>query len=435
MSSLCNKTLNQAKKLIPGGTQLLSKRPDMFSPDTWPTYYSKASGATVWDLDGNEYIDMSIAGIGANVLGYSIPEINQAVIDAVTNGVSCSLNCPEEVELAEKLIELHPWAQQVKYARSGGEAMAIAVRIARAATGKDKIAFCGYHGWSDWYIAANVEKNKGLDEHLIPGLQPSGVPKSLAGTAIPFQYNDIEQLQSIFEREGEELGAVVMEPFRNTLPSHDYWPKVEALCNQYKVPLIIDEISMGFRLNCGGAHLKLGINPDIAVFSKAMGNGHAIAAIIGKEQWMEFSQDSFISSTMWTERVGPVAALATIKKFQQQNVEIHLESMGKQIMDGWQSAANKHNLKIIIGGIPALAHFSLPYDNFLTLKSYFVQLMQEQGFLASNLYYAMHAHTQKHVEQYLAAVDVAFQKLSIAVKTGYFDRHVTPTTSGFKRLN
>ncbi|WP_217989650.1 aminotransferase class III-fold pyridoxal phosphate-dependent enzyme [Pseudoalteromonas sp. HM-SA03] len=431
----CNKMLGKAKQLIPGGTQLLSKRPDMFSPDAWPTYYQKATGATIWDLDGNEYIDMSIAGIGANVLGYATEEVNQAVIDAINNGVSSSLNCPEEVELAELLTQLHPWAEQVKYTRSGGEAMSVAVRIARAATGKEKIAFCGYHGWSDWYIAANVSSDKALNDHLIPGLAPKGVPKSLAGTSIPFGYNNIEELEKIMARHGHEMAGVVMEPFRNYMPDEDYWPKVEQLCKDYSVPLIIDEISMGFRLNCGGAHLKLGITPDIAVFSKALGNGHAIAAIIGKKKWMEHSQDSFISSTMWTERVGPAAALATIRTFEQNQVEKHLAHMGEQVMSGWQELANKHGLKISIGGIPALAHFGLQYDNFMTLKSYFVQLMLKQGYLASNLYYAMYAHTQTHIDGYLSAVDNAFEKLKKAIDSGLFETQVTPATSGFKRLN
>src|ERR1035438_10074076 len=172
----------RARRRIPGMTQLLSKRPDMFSLGVWPGYYSRAQGVEVWDLDGNRYIDMSIGGIGANVLGYADPDVDAAVIEAIRRGVSSSLNCPEEIELADLLCELHPWAEMARYTRSGGESMAVAVRIARAHTGRDKLAFCGYHGWHDWYLAANLGSDHALEGHLLPGLAPNGVPKSLAGT-------------------------------------------------------------------------------------------------------------------------------------------------------------------------------------------------------------------------------------------------------------
>ena len=180
------KLWKRAKKVIPGGNMLLSKRPEMFLPDQWPAYYSKAEGCKVWDLDDNELIDMSIMGIGTNVLGYAHPEVDEAVIQAVRSSNMSTLNSPEEVYLAEKLIELHPWADMVRFARTGGEANAIAIRIARAASGRDKIAICGYHGWHDWYLATNLKDDHGLDNHLLPGLSPSGVPQDLKGTTLPF---------------------------------------------------------------------------------------------------------------------------------------------------------------------------------------------------------------------------------------------------------
>jgi glutamate-1-semialdehyde 2,1-aminomutase len=427
--------IENGKKVIPGLTQLLSKRPDMLSPDIWPTYFKKAKGVEIWDLDGNKYVDMSISGVGANILGYSVAEINTPVIQAIENGVSCSLNCYEDVELAEMLLSLHPWAQQVRYARCGGEAMTVAVRIARAATGRDKVAFCGYHGWHDWYLAANIESNNNLDDHLIAGLSPAGVPKVLDGTAIPFEFNNINKLKEILAKHGRDMAAVIMEPMRNIKPDKGYWLRVQALCAQYELPLIIDEISMGFRLNCGGSHLVLGIQPDIAVFSKAMANGHAMAAIIGKEHWMEAVQKSFISSTMWTERVGPTAALATIDYYQQNNVHKHLKVIGDLVINGWETLAYKHKLNLHVTGIPALSHFSIESNNFQKLKSYFIQLMYEQGFLATNMVYVMYAHKEHHIVQYLDAVDNAFAKLSLAVHNNEYERYVTPSTVGFKRLN
>ena len=173
------KLYQSAKKMIPGGTQLLSKRPEMFAPEIWPAYYSKAKGSKVWDLDGNKYIDMSIVGIGANILGFADKDVDKAVINSVKKGVSSSLNCPEEVELANILTDLHPWADMVRYARSGGEAMALAVRVARAHTNRDIVLFSGYHGWEDWYLSSNLQSRKNLNNHLLKNLVPAGVPNSL----------------------------------------------------------------------------------------------------------------------------------------------------------------------------------------------------------------------------------------------------------------
>lgn len=290
----------KAVKLIPGMTQLLSKRPDRYSRGVWPTYFKEAHGIEVVDLDDNHYLDFSIGGIGATVLGYADPDVNKVVIDVINKGSASTLNPPEEVLLAEKLIGLHPWAEMARFARGGGEAMSIAVRIARVATGKDKIVFCGYHGWCDWYLAANLGKRDALDDQWIPGLNPNGVPKGLTGTTIPFYYNNIESFNKAIAEAGDDLAAVVMEPIRNYEPAAEFLNAVHEMVAHKKVPLIIDEVSAGFRICNGGAHLKLGINPDIAVFSKALGNGFPISAIIGKEWVMKAAQDAFITSTNWT---------------------------------------------------------------------------------------------------------------------------------------
>ncbi|RJO61824.1 aminotransferase class III-fold pyridoxal phosphate-dependent enzyme [candidate division WS5 bacterium] len=427
---------NRAKSRIPGMTQLLSKRPDMFAPGVWPGYYSKAKGVEVWDLDGNRYIDMSIAGIGANVLGYADPDVDAAVWEAIKNGNSCSLNCPEEIELADLLCELHPWAEKVRYARTGGESMAIAVRIARAYTGKDKIAFCGYHGWHDWYLSANLGTENALGEHLLPGLNPKGVPKGLTGTALPFRYNKLEELKTIVEKNRDEIAAIVMEPIRSDQPLHGFFDEVRSISDEIGSVFIIDEISAGFRMNTGGAHLVLGVKPDIAVFSKALGNGYPIAAIIGKGDIMDTAQNTFISSTMWTERVGPTAALATIIKHRHCDVGKHLMNIGKRVQQGWHDLAKKNGLNINVGGIPPLSHFSFEYNNGLAMKAYFVQSMLEKGFLASNLFYAMYAHQIEHVEKYLEAVDDCFIKIAESNQKGNLEKYLKgqPASAGFKRL-
>jgi glutamate-1-semialdehyde 2,1-aminomutase len=427
----------RAKRLIPGMTQLLSKRPDMFSLGVWPGYFSRAKGARVWDLDGNEYIDMSISGIGANILGYSDPEVDDAVKNAIVNGTSCSLNCPEEVELAELLCELHPWAEMVRYTRSGGEAMAVAVRIARAHTGKDKVAFCGYHGWHDWYLAANLKDNDALDDHLLAGLSPVGVPNCLINTAFPFRYNHLEDLEKIVSEHGKDLACIVMEPIRNQQPEPGFFESIRSVADDLSAILIMDEISSGFRLLTGGAHLRItNIIPDVAVFSKALGNGYPIAAVIGKPSVMEAAQSSFISSTNWTECVGPAAAVATIKKHRSENVADHLNKLGQIVQEGWAKLAAKYHLKIQIGGIKPLSHFNFLNEHASAMKAYFVQKMLEKGFLASNLYYSMHAHSTAHVHAYLRAVDETFAELSDVMNREDIMQELQglPARSGFKRL-
>lgn len=439
MKKNLSKSLNmqdKARRFIPGMTQLLSKRPDQFTLGVWPGYFKKAKGAEVWDLDGNRYIDMSMAGIGANVLGYCDPDVDKAVHGAIGFGTSCSLNCPEEVELAELLCEVHPWAEKVRFARSGGESMAIAVRIARAYTNRDKIAFCGYHGWHDWYLAANLGTCDSLKEHLLSGLSPKGVPKGLEGTAFPFRYNNIEELKAIVSRHRDDLAAIVMEPIRSEQPKPGFFEEVRSIANDTKSVFIIDEISAAFRMNSGGAHLIFNVTPDMAVFSKAIGNGYPIGAVIGIGSVMEAAQATFISSTCWTERIGPVAAIATIRKHKRLNVGEHLINIGTQVQDGWRALSLKHNLKININGIPPLSHFSFDYDSALAMKALFVQLMLENDFLASDLFYSMYAHNASHVQSYLKAVDLVFEQISKANIEGKIEKRLKgqPASAGFRRL-
>lgn len=426
----------RAKERIPGGTQLLSKRPEMFAPGQWPGYYDKAKGVEVWDLDGNKYVDMSICGIGANILGYADEDVDRAVKAAIDKGSSSSLNCPEEVELADLLCDIHPWAQMVRYARSGGESMSIAVRIARAHTRKEKIAFCGYHGWHDWYLAANLATDKALDGHLLPGLQPNGVPRGLTGTAYPFRYNHIEDLKSIVMGHKNELAAIVIEPVRNEEPKDGFLKEVERMAKAENIILIFDEISSGFRITTGGAHLYYGVTPDMAVFAKAMSNGYPMGAVIGKEAVMQSAQDTFISSTSWTERTGPAAALATIKKFKDNDVAAHLIDIGSRVQQGWQDVAQENNIKIHVSGIAPLSHFSFEYDNAAALMTLFTQEMLTKGFLASGRFYSCFAHQPNHVQAYLKAVGEVFGVIAEALTAGRVEALLKGPIchGGFKRL-
>lgn len=427
----------RAKRLIPGGTQLLSKRPELFLPDQWPSYYSSAKGVETWDLDGNKYIDMSICGIGSTVLGFADPDVDEAVCQAIANGSMSTLNCPEEVELAELLCELHPWAEMVRYGRCGGEAMAIAVRIARARTRRDVVAFCGYHGWNDWYLAANLAEGDRLDGHLLPGLEPAGVPRALAGTALPFHYNKIDELKAIVSANGNQLAAIVMEPVRGSEPAEGFLEAVRQIATETGAVLIFDEVTSGWRLNTGGIHLRYGVTPDIAVFAKGMSNGYPMAAIIGKANVMEAAQTSFISSTFWTERIGTVAALTTIRKHRQHDVGKHLDAMGQLVQTGWHEAASKSGLKLHVSGITPLGHFHFTgSENGPAMHTFFVQMMLERGFLTTNSFYAMFAHQRHHVDAYLDAVRDVFDRIACAeAKGGVAAMLKGPVAhSGFSRL-
>lgn len=429
------KLWKRAKQIIPGGNMLLSKRSEMFLPEQWPSYFSKSKGCTVWDLDGKAYTDMSIMGIGTNTLGYGHPEVDAAVMQTIQNGNMSTLNCPEEVYLAEKLLALHPWADMARFARSGGEANAIAIRIARAATGKDKIAVCGYHGWHDWYLSANLGDEQNLAGHLLPGLNPAGVPQNLRGTVFPFNYNRYDELEKLVT--DHEIGVIKMEVIRNTGPEDNFLHKVRELATRKGIVLIFDECTSGFRETFGGIHLKYGVEPDMAMFGKALGNGYAITATIGRREIMEAAQSTFISSTFWTERVGPTAAVKTLEVMEKVKSWESITSTGLQIKKGWQQLADKHDLPIDHWGIPALTGFSFLSDRALEYKTLITQEMLEKGYLAGNSVYVCTEHTPEIVEAYFHNLDPIFA----LIKECEEGRDVSSLLkgpvchAGFKRLN
>lgn len=423
---------NLAKGIIPGGTQLLSKRPEMFAPDVWPSYYSKAKGSQIWDLEGREFIDMSIMAVGACIIGYADDEIDETVIEKIKSGVNSSLNCPEEVELAKILIELHPWFQMVRYARSGGEAMSIAVRIARAYAKKDKVLFSGYHGWTDWYLAANLNDGNHLDGQLMPGLEPNGVPRSLSGSAIPFDANSISSLKDKIKGIEKDIAAIIIEPARGEEASKDYLKDLKDFANEIEAVLIFDEITSGFRMCAGGIHRKYEVYPDIAVFAKSMANGYAMAAILGNERVMQAAQKTFISSTNWTDRVGPTAALATIKKYIREKVEKHLINIGTSVKGIWESEAKKNNINLNISGLPSLASFSFEEKKFQELNTFFTVEMLKYGFLGFRQFKPSLAHDEKILPDYRQAVSKIFNEINSGNYLKILDTPIHHT--GFKRL-
>jgi glutamate-1-semialdehyde 2,1-aminomutase len=431
------KLYKRAKRVIPGGTMLLSKRPEMFLPEKWPSYFSKSKGCKVWDLDGKEYIDMSIMGIGTNILGYGHPEVDEAIIKTIKDGNMSTLNCPEEVFLAEKLVEMHPWADMVRFARAGGEINSIAIRIARASTGKDKIAICGYHGWHDWYLSTNLNGDKDLDGYLLPGLQPNGVPRGLTGTTLPFNYNDIEQLEQLIKDNYGEIAAIKMEVSRNEGPKDNYLQKVRSLATDNNIILIFDECTSGFRETFGGLHKKYDVEPDMAIFAKALGNGYAISACIGKQEFMQAAQQTFISSTFWTERVGPTAALKTLEVMEREKSWDQITKIGNNISNQWKLLAEKYNVSISTWGLPALSGYTFDSPNALEYKTFITQEMLKKGFLAANSVYACTEHTQGILDGYFSALDPIFATIKACEEGQDINSLLEGPIchSGFSRLN
>ena len=423
---------NYAKKLIPGGTQLLSKRPEMFAPDVWPAYYSKAKGYDIWDLDDRHFIDMSIMGVGACILGYADDDVNEAVINRIKNGNTASLNCREEIDLAEMLFNLHPWFSKIRYFKSGGEAMSAAVRISRASTGRDLVLFSGYHGWTDWYLAANLAEENNLDGQLMPGLKPSGVPRGLIGTSEPFMANSIDDILEKINGREEKVAAIIIEPARGEDAPKNYLKNLKEFALKIGAVLIFDEITTGFRMCAGGIHINYGVSPDIAVFAKSIANGFPISVVLGTDSVMSASEETFMSSTNWTEGSGAAAALATIKKYEKFSVHEKLINVGNKVKEIWKDAADQSGIPITITGLPTLPAFSFDNKEATKLNTYFSIQMLQNGILGFRQFKPSFAHDEYSLEKYSEAVKKIF--IQISDQTILKDLNTPNQHSGFYRL-
>ena len=401
----------KAKKIIPGGNQLLSKRSELFLPDQWPSYYKKAKGCQIWDLNNNKYYDFAGMGVTSSILGYADDDIDNVVKKAITNGSMSTLNSYEEVEVAEKLIQIHPWADMVRFSKTGGEACAIAVRIARAASGKDHVAFCGYHGWHDWYLSANLSNKSNLNDQLLPGLDTKGVLKELSGTTHPFYYNDYKSFEEVIENYGNKIGVIIMEPQRSNPPIDNFLEKIRDVANKKNIILIFDEVTSGFHNNYGGIHLELNVLPDVAIFAKALGNGYPISAVIGKRNIMDVAQETFISSTMWTERLGFAAATATLDKMKKKNVQSKLVEYGQMIKEGWEKISEESKVKLSHSGLDSIPYFSFEYSNSIELLTFFNQEMLKKGILTNAGTATSYAYSKSIIDNYLESALEVLNKI------------------------
>ena len=416
----------QAVQRIPGGTQLISRRPNRTAYGVSPVYVSHARGSRFWDVDGHEYIDW-ISGIGAILLGYCDPVVDAAVQRQVTEGSTFAINHPLEVELAEALCDTIPCAEMVRYAKCGGEACAIAVRIARGATGRDKVLFCGYHGWHDWYLAANLGDEASLNQHLFPGIEPIGVPQALAGTAFPFPYGDYEALQSLLDRHAGEVAAVIMEPMRSAIPPAGYLEQVARATRAAGAVLVFDEVSAGYRYAFGGAQQYLGVTPDMAVFAKSMSNGYPMAAVVGRRDVMEAAGRMFISSTYWSDAIGLRAALTTLQEVRRRDLPAQLRRFGHDLKSCIQAAADATGAPIACTGHEVHPQLEFKIDDPLRraqASTLYIQEMARRGCHGYASFYLNAAQDDADLRQTETAAREAFALIRTALDADALEHYL-----------
>jgi len=403
-----------------------------------PVFADRHLGGRLWDIDGNGYVDL-LMGAGAIILGHAYPPVVEAVQKQAALGTGLTVNHPLEVELAELLTEVIPCAEMVRFCKGGGEADAIAVRIARAATGRDKVAFCGYHGWHDWYIAANLADETTLNAHLMPGIAPRGVPKGLTGTAIPFQYNSLDSLRTVLEANDGQVAAIIMEACRSFVPEPGYLEGVRELATRAGAVLIFDEVVTGFRVAFGGAQAYYGVTPDMATYAKTLSNGFALGAVVGKRAVMECAADSFISSVYWAEATGLAAGLASVRAMREVGACVQVWQRGRQFMEGIQAIISRSGVPAECFGLPPFPfvifrHETPEVNN--ELSTLYMQEMARRGVFAIAVNYFCAEHTDADLDQVLTAAEETFGVLGQALGSGdvksFLNCPVKQT--GFRRL-
>lgn len=427
----------EALERIPGGTQLISRRPQLYAPGLTPPYASRGKGARFWDLDGHVYLDLMMC-VGASILGYADESVDAAVVRQIRNGTAFSVSSPLEVELARELASVIPCAEMVRYCKGGGEANTIAVRIARGVTGRDKVLFCGYHGWHDWYLAANLESDEVLDTHLLPGISPQGVPQGLTGTALPFRYNDLSSLEAQLERHRGQIACIIMEPARGaSLPAPGFLEGVRRLATAHGVVLIFDEVVTGFRLALGGAQERFGVTPDMATYAKAISNGYAMGAVVGRREVMQAAAEMFISSTYWSDAVGLAASLATIRELRRRNIPAQIGAFGQAFQDLFNGLAKEHGVPLHATGMPQLIGIGYrDLDPALQrpLKDYYVQELTRRGIFGSLSVNPCAAHGDVELAEIEHALREIFPLLRSALREGDWEKRlVTRSVDAFRR--
>ncbi|HLC96356.1 MAG TPA: aminotransferase class III-fold pyridoxal phosphate-dependent enzyme [Candidatus Nanoarchaeia archaeon] len=386
----------RAEPIIPCGTQTASKGPDQFVKGVYPIYLQKGKGSHVWDVDGNEYIDYPCS-LGAIFLGHAYPPVVKAIQKQAEEGIIFSLMHPLEVELAELLIKHIPCAEAVRFAKNGSDATSAAVRIARAYTGKDKIAFCGYHGWQDWYTIG-TEKTK-------------GIPNVLKEYLFKFQYNNIDSLKKIFEENKGEIAAIIMEPVITEAPKDRFLEKVKELAHENGALLIFDEMVTGFRFGLGGAQKYFNVIPDLGCFGKSIANGMPLSVVAGRKEIMEECKNIFFSVTFGGEAISLAAAVATIKEVEQKDVIDHIWAVGKKFNQQFNALAAELDVPVKCVGFPPRQNIVFSHEDSAKLKTLFLQETIKQGVLIGNVIFFNYSHSEEDLQKTMDACKIALTKI------------------------
>ncbi len=413
----------RAGELIPGRTQLISRRASRYASGISPVYAQSAKGSRFIDVDENEYIDW-MSSVGAVILGHADDVVDRAVEEQIKRGSLYSLNSPLEIELAEELVDTIPSAEMVRYTKGGGEACAAAARIARGTTGRDKIIFCGYHGWHDWYQAANYEADPVTGEFPFAGIEPIGVPKVLAGTVIPFPYGDLEALGQLLDEHAGEVAAVMMEPLRSTLPEPGFLEGVKELAHAHGAILIFDEVSCGWRLSVGGVQEYLGITPDMTVLAKAMSNGYPMGAVVGSREVMEPASRMFVSSSYWSDNIGLTAAITTIRELKRRDSAAFFLETGEKLRDALNGSIADAGLSGEYTGLHTALNLSLslPDENLRPkVNTLFIQEMARRGVHCPMGFILNMAHTDEVIRQTAELASEAFDVIRAGLESDDID--------------
>ena len=407
----------QAGRLIPGWTQLISRRASRFANGVSPVYAVRAKGSRFTSVDGVEYIDW-VNAVTAVILGHADDVVDGAVKEQIDRGSIYTLNCPLEIELAEELNDTIPSSEMVRYAKGGGEACAVAARIARGTTGRDMMLICGYHGWHDWYQAANFGVDPESGEYPFAGIEPIGVPRALEGTIIPFVYGDLDMLEALLQEHDGDVAGIMMEPARSELPEPGYLEGVKKLAAAHDVVLIFDEVSCGWRLRIGGVQEEVGVIPDMTVVAKAMSNGYPMGAVVGSREVMEPAGRMFISSSYWSDNVGLIAALTTIRELKRRDSEVRFKEIGEAVRAAMNEAIASAGLAGTCSGLHVTPTISLDLPDGVddrTVSTIFVQQMARRGVHCAMHFPATLAHTEEDIRQTAAA---AAESLGV-IKSGF----------------
>lgn len=388
-----NTLLERAKKVIPLGSQTFSKSSLAYPLGVSPLFAESGKGCMITDVDGNEFIDF-VNGLLCVTLGYQDTDIDHAVVEQIKSGVTLSLPHKLETEVAEMLVDLIPCAEMVRFGKNGSDSTSAAIRLARAYTGKEHIATCGYHGWHDWYIGSTTRS--------------LGVPEAVKELTHGFPFNNIESLQALFSQHGHQLAAIIMEPMNIEFPREGYLQQVRQLCDQYRVLMIFDETITGFRFHSGGAQSLFEVTPDLATFGKGMANGYPLSAVVGKSVIMKLMEDIFYSGTFGGETLSLAAAKATISKVLKTDVTEQLHQRGSQLQTGLKGIIEQHRLEeyFTISGHPAWTFLNLTQTGSFSanqVTSLMQQEMHELGMLVNCTHNLSLAHTAEHIDALLSA--------------------------------